>query len=47
MKLGVVGVKGGEVMWFDLTRRFGDDIYLPRVKWLPDNTLIVQVRNVP
>ena len=30
--------------WLDLEASFGADFYLPRVKWLPDNTLIVQVR---
>jgi dipeptidyl-peptidase-4 len=45
VRLGVVGVDGGEVTWFDLTSRYGADLYLPRVKWLHDNTLVVQVQN--
>jgi len=45
VKLGVVPTMGGSVKWFDLTARFGDDAYLARVKWLPDNTLIIQIEN--
>ncbi|KAJ1490770.1 dipeptidyl peptidase IV N-terminal region-domain-containing protein, partial [Baffinella frigidus] len=45
VKLGVVSTEGGEVRWLDLEASFGPDLYLPRVKWLPDNTLIVQVQN--
>jgi dipeptidyl-peptidase-4 len=44
VRLGVVSTAGGEVRWFDLEKSYGPDFYLPRVKWLPDNTLVVQVR---
>lgn len=44
VKLGVVKTEGGSVTWFDLTARFGEEAYLARVKWLPDNTLIIQVQ---
>lgn len=45
VKLGVVATSGGDVRWFDLTQRFGADIYLARVKWFPDKSLVLQIQN--
>ena len=36
VKLGIMTVKTGEVKWIDLGP--DDDIYLARVKWVPDNS---------
>jgi dipeptidyl-peptidase-4 len=43
VRLGVVSAEGGEPVWMDL----GDDedIYLARVKWLPDGSLSAQLEN--
>ncbi len=43
VRLGVVAREGGEMQWLDL----GDDadIYLARVKWLPDGRLTAQLLN--
>jgi len=43
IKLGVVSSHGGAVTWMDL----GDDpdIYLARVRWMPDGSLWAQVEN--
>jgi dipeptidyl-peptidase-4 len=43
VRLGVIGVAGGNPVWMAL----GDDpdIYLARVKWWPDGTLVAQVEN--
>ncbi len=43
VRLGVVGREGGDVQWLDL----GDnpDIYLARVKWLPNGRLTAQILN--
>ncbi|MCB8946428.1 MAG: DPP IV N-terminal domain-containing protein [Ardenticatenaceae bacterium] len=43
VRLGVVGREGGAVQWLDL----GDDedIYLARVKWLPNGRLTAQILN--
>ena len=43
VRLGVVGRSGGEVRWMDLGD--DDDIYLPRVRWMPDGSLWVQRQN--
>ena len=45
VRLGVVPTSGGEVLWFDLTARFGPDIYLARVKWFYDGSLVLQIQN--
>ena len=45
VKLGVVSTAGGDIRWFDLTQRFGDDVYLARVKWFPDKSLVLQIQN--
>ncbi|WP_420644361.1 S9 family peptidase [Candidatus Leptofilum sp.] len=43
VRLGVVGRAGGDVQWLDLGD--DDDIYLARVKWLPNGRLAAQVLN--
>jgi dipeptidyl-peptidase-4 len=43
VKLGVVPAGGGVPVWMDLGD--DDDIYLARVKWLPDGTLSAQLEN--
>lgn len=42
VRLGVVPASGGETVWVDLG---DDDIYLARVDWLPDGSLVAQVQN--
>ncbi len=43
VRLGVINVEGGDPVWMAL----GDDpdIYLARVQWWPDGSLVVQVEN--
>jgi dipeptidyl-peptidase-4 len=43
IRLGVVSVEGGEPVWMDLGPE--EDIYLARVKWLPDGRLSAQIQN--
>ncbi len=43
VRLGVVAVNGGNPVWMDLGQ--DDDIYLARVQWFPDGSLIAQVEN--
>ena len=45
VRFGVVNSDGSSLQWYDLTARFGEDIYLARVKWLPDNSAIIQIQN--
>lgn len=49
VRLGVVSLCGEEVIWMDLlcggNNQGGDDEYLARVNWMPDNALMVQVLN--
>ncbi|MCA9901237.1 MAG: S9 family peptidase [Ardenticatenaceae bacterium] len=43
VRLGVVGRDGGDVQWLDLGEN--EDIYLARVKWLPNGRLTAQILN--
>jgi dipeptidyl-peptidase-4 len=43
VRLGVVSRKGGEPVWLDLGE--DEDVYLARVKWLPDGRLTAQILN--
>jgi dipeptidyl-peptidase-4 len=43
VRLGVIPLQGGEVVWMDLGPE--QDIYLARVQWLPDGRLSAQVEN--
>ncbi|MBE2225306.1 MAG: DPP IV N-terminal domain-containing protein, partial [Anaerolineae bacterium] len=43
VRLGVVSLGGGEPTWMDLGD--DDDIYLARVKWLPNGRLTAQIEN--
>ncbi len=43
VRLGVVGRAGGDVQWLDLG--VDPDIYLARVKWLPNGRLTAQILN--
>lgn len=43
VRLGVVPVAGGEPVWMDLGEE--EDIYLARVKWMPDGRLTAQIEN--
>ncbi|RRT56340.1 hypothetical protein BHE74_00006512 [Ensete ventricosum] len=48
VRLGVVPASGGEVTWMDLICGLQDDVggdeeYLTRVNWMPDNSLTAQV----
>jgi dipeptidyl-peptidase-4 len=43
VRLGVVPLQGGDPVWMDLGSE--QDIYLARVKWLPDGHLVAQVEN--
>ncbi|MFN2106496.1 MAG: DPP IV N-terminal domain-containing protein, partial [Candidatus Promineifilaceae bacterium] len=43
VRLGVTGREGGEPVWMDLGE--DEDIYLARVKWLPDGRLSAQILN--
>lgn len=46
VRVGVVPVCGGEVTWLDLfcgVQADGEDEYLGRVNWMPENTLMIQV----
>ncbi len=51
VRLGVVGRSGGNVQWLDLNatgiagERDADDIYLARVHWMPDGSLLAEVQN--
>ena len=46
VKLGVVGVSGGDVAWLDLTKAgLGDDTYLARVYWASDSTVLACVQS--
>ena len=46
VKLGVVGVNGGDVAWLDLTKAgLGDDTYLARVYWASDDTVLACVQS--
>ena len=46
VKLGVVGVSGGDVAWLDLTKAgLGDDTYLARVYWASDATVLACVQS--
>lgn len=42
IRLGVVDAGGGPVRWFPLD---GDNVYLARVDWTPDGSLIAQVQS--
>jgi len=43
VRLGVVSVEGGAPVWMDLGE--DDDVYLARVQWLPDGSLVAQIEN--
>jgi dipeptidyl-peptidase-4 len=43
VRLGVVPAEGGEPVWMDLGEE--EDIYLARVRWLPDGRLTAQIEN--
>jgi len=43
VRLGVVSIQGGEPVWMDLGEE--QDIYLARVKWLPDGCLTAHIEN--
>jgi len=43
IRLGVVNSRGGKTTWLDLGD--DDDIYLARVNWMPDGSLLAQVQN--
>lgn len=43
VRLGVVPVTGGAPVWMDLGA--DDDIYLARVQWFPDGSLVAQIEN--
>lgn len=43
VRLGVIGLDGGEPVWMDLGSE--RDIYLARVKWMPDGRLAAQIEN--
>lgn len=43
VRLGVVPSSGGEVVWMDLGS--DEDIYLARVDWFPNGSLVVQIEN--
>ena len=43
VRLGVVPVIGGAPVWMDLGDN--DDVYLARVQWFPDGSLVAQVEN--
>jgi dipeptidyl-peptidase 4 len=43
VRLGVVSLAGGEPVWMDLGA--DEDIYLARVKWLPNGRLTAQLQN--
>jgi dipeptidyl-peptidase 4 len=43
VRLGVVGLAGGEPVWMDLGA--DEDIYLARVNWLPNGRLTAQLQN--
>ncbi|MFP4395436.1 MAG: DPP IV N-terminal domain-containing protein [Anaerolineales bacterium] len=43
VRLGVISAAGGPIRWMDLGE--DEDIYLARVKWLPDGDLTAQVQN--
>lgn len=50
VRLGIVPAAGGETIWADLhcgtcTEDQGDEEYLARVTWMPDNILTAQVLN--
>lgn len=49
VRLGIVPSNGGDIVWTDLhcgdNNKDGEDEYLARVSWMPDNTLIAQVLN--
>ena len=46
VKLGVVGVSGGDVAWLDLTKAgLGEDTYLARVYWASDDTVLACVQS--
>lgn len=50
VRLGVVSCFGGEVTWVDLLcggkkQNCGEEEYLARVNWMPDNNLMAQVLN--
>lgn len=42
-RLGIVSIEGGEPIWLDLGPE--TDIYLARVQWFPDGSLVVQREN--
>ena len=43
VRLGIVSIEGGEPVWLDLGP--DPDIYLARVQWFPDGSLVVQREN--
>lgn len=43
VRLGVISAQGGEPTWMDLGEN--EDIYLARVRWLPDGSLSAQLEN--
>lgn len=45
VRLGVVGRDGGEPTWMDLGMDGESEIYLARVHWLPDGTLMAELEN--
>ncbi|MGH1346216.1 MAG: DPP IV N-terminal domain-containing protein [Nannocystales bacterium] len=51
VRLGIVGREGGKPQWLDLGAtgihgdRPADDLYLARVNWMPDGSLMAQLEN--
>jgi dipeptidyl-peptidase-4 len=43
VRLGVISASGGEPLWMDLGE--SEDMYLARVRWLPDGALSAQIQN--
>ena len=43
VRLGVIPASGGEPVWMDLGE--SEDVYLARVRWLPDGGLSAQLQN--
>ncbi len=45
LKLGIVARTGGETTWVDLRMDGEDEIYLARVHWMPDGSLVTEIEN--
>jgi dipeptidyl-peptidase-4 len=43
VRLGIISIDGGAPTWLDLGP--DEDIYLARVQWLPDGSLVAQIQN--